>query len=95
MADLNAVIETKQAEVNKNLKIVEAARAVNNKEDDRNRNLMKQHAAYEAKLNFIEKNYDYSTVAKKMDKDYFEKLIQTNQGVNDSMNKFTEKLYTI
>ena len=95
MADLNTIIETKQTEVNKNLKIVEAARAVNNKEDDRNRNLMKQHAALEAKLNFIEKNYDYSTVAKKMDKDYFEKLIQTNQGVNNSMNKFTEKLYTI
>lgn len=45
--------------------------------------------------NFIEKNYDYSTVAKKMDKEYFEKLVQTNQGVNDSMNKFTEKLYVI
>ena len=57
---------------------MEEARKVNLNEDERNRNLHKQHAAYEAKLNFIEKNYDYSSVAKKMDKEYFETLMKTN-----------------
>jgi hypothetical protein len=49
------------------LKVVEKARTLNNREDDKNRDLMKKYAAWDAKHKFIEKNYDYSSVAKNMD----------------------------
>jgi BMFP domain-containing protein YqiC len=58
------VIETKQTDVNQTLKKVEAARTVSLREQEKNNYLKKQSAALEAKLNFIEKTYDYSTVAK-------------------------------
>lgn len=49
----------------------------------------------EAKKAFIEKNYDYSTIAKSMQPEYFEALMNTNQGVNKSMSAFTTKLFDI
>ena len=55
-----------------------AARNLNLEENNRNNNLKKQSAALEAKLNFIEKNYDYSTVAKQLEVEYFTSLVNSN-----------------
>jgi len=57
---------------------VTAARNLNLEENNRNNNLKKQSAALEAKLNFIEKNYDYSTVAKQLEVEYFTSLVNSN-----------------
>jgi hypothetical protein len=49
----------------------------------------------EAKLNFIEKNYDYSTVAKQLEVEYFTSLVNSNDAINKGFSKFTEKLGVI
>lgn len=67
LSEINTVIVGKQENVTTILKVVETARALNLREDEKNRALKKQYAAWDAKLKFIEKNYDYSSVAKKMD----------------------------
>ena len=95
MEELKNTIETKQASVNTVLKTVEKAREVSLREDEKNRNLKKQNAAWEAKKDFIEKNYDYSTVAKEMQVDYFTNLVKTNTDINKSMNAFTTNLQDI
>ena len=74
------------------LKNVEKAREVSLREDEKNRNLKKQNAAWNAKKDFIEKNYDYSTVAKGMSVDYFTNLVKTNTDINKSMSAFTNNL---
>ena len=77
------------------MKKVEAARSLNLKEEEKNRYLKKQSAALEAKLNFIEKNYDYSTVAKQLEVEYFTSLVNSNDAINKGFSKFTEKLSKI
>ena len=89
---LKTTIDTKQTEVNTVLKTVEKAREVSLREDEKNRNLKKQNAAWNAKKDFIEKNYDYSTVAKGMSVDYFTNLVKTNTDINKSMSAFTNNL---
>ena len=92
MDELKATIDVKQTDVNAVLKVVEKARDVSLREDEKNRNLKKQSAAWLAKKEFIENNYDYSTVAKGMQIDYFTNLVKTNTDVNKSMNAFTNNL---
>ena len=95
ISELSGVIETKQTDVNQTLKKVETARSLNIKEEEKNRYLNKQSAALEAKLNFIEKNYDYSTVAKQIEIEYITSLVNSNDSINKGFNKFTEKLGVI
>lgn len=95
ISELSGVIETKQTDVNQTLKKVETARSLNIKEEEKNRYLNKQSAALEAKLNFIEKNYDYSTVAKQIEIEYITSLVNSNDSINKGFSKFTEKLGVI
>ena len=64
LAEIKATIETKQANVNATLKIVEEQRKTNLNEEEKNRKFMKANAALKAKLEFIESRYDYTSSAK-------------------------------
>jgi hypothetical protein len=65
---------------------------VNALESDKNNKFAKANAALRAKLEFIEKSYDYSSTAKQMSIADFKELMMSNQSVNSTIEGFTGKL---
>lgn len=64
MTKLTEAIKTKQTDVNARLKLVEEMRKKNAYEQEKNKKYAKANAALQAKLEFIESKYDYSSSAK-------------------------------
>lgn len=73
-------------------KIISEERKTNQKEQDKNNVYKKNHAALKAKLDFIEKNYDYSSQPKAMRLEDFKDLINSNNSVNGAVEVFQTHL---
>ena len=95
MSELKGIIDGKQADVNKRLKVVEEARKINLFEDEKNRKYMQANAALKAKLDFIEQKYDYTSSVKQLSLDDFKELMNSNSHVNETIDGFTQKLGTV
>lgn len=92
MAELKEIIDNKQADVNKRLKVVEEARKINLFEDEKNRKYLQANAALKAKLDFIEQKYDYTSSVKQLSLDDFKDLVNSNSHINETIEGFTSKL---
>ena len=95
MAELKDVIDGKQADVNKRLKVVEEARKVNLFENEKNRKYAMANAALSAKLAFIEQKYDYTSSVKQLSLDDFAELVKSNSHVNETIEGFSSKLNVV
>lgn len=61
--------------MNEKLKVIEEDRKIKIIEEEKNRKYAKANAALQAKLDFIEKKYDNSSIAKNMSLDDFKELM--------------------
>ena len=75
--------------------MVQEKRKVNEFEADKSHKYAKANAALRAKLEFIEKNYDYSSTAKQMSIHDFKELMMSNLNVNSTIEGFTGKLEVV
>jgi len=86
--------DEKQRVVDEKLKRVTEMRTTSTKEQDRNNRNKKNLAALQAKLEFIESKYDYSSQAKGLRIEDFKDLQVSNSNVNNAIEGFTSKLTT-
>lgn len=68
------------------------AKVLNKEVENKYRRLAKANLALKAKLEFLFKNYDYSSNVKGLRIEDFKNLVMTNEKVNENVNSFTDKL---
>jgi hypothetical protein len=70
----------------------EESKIFNREVENKYRRLAKANLALKAKLEFLFKNYDYSSNVKGLRIEDFKNLVMTNEKVNENVNSFADKL---
>ena len=68
------------------------ARKVKKREEDKNRHVLQQFTALDAKKTFIEGNYDYTTTPSELNVEIFKQIVQSNSDVNETVDSFVSKV---
>ena len=86
--ELKAQIEAEQADVDALQEDVTEGLKVKKEQDERNRHVQQQFTALDAKKEFIEANYDYTSNVNEMNLEIFKNIVQSNKEVNDTVDGF-------
>ena len=81
MAELKALIEAQELKASENTLALEKAQRLNNYEEQRSRELIQRESALCAKLEYIEKGYDYKSKVKSVNTEVFRQLMTMNANV--------------
>ena len=68
------------------------ARKVKKREEDKNRHVLQQFTALDAKKTFIEANYDYTSTPNELNVEIFKQIVQSNTDVNETVDSFVSKV---
>jgi len=92
LAELKALIEEEQTQVDALNESVVENRKIKKSEDERYRHVQQQYTALEAKQTFIETNYDYTKAPDEMDVEIFRRIMESNNEVNETVTGFVAKV---
>lgn len=92
LAELKKQIEAEQADVDQLEEEVTELKKIKKVEDDRHRRVQQENTALNAKIEFIEANYDYTTTPEEMQIHFFTDLKKSNEDVNKTMDAFKQRV---
>lgn len=92
LLELRTQIEAEVTEVTALEEKCLAARKIKKIEDERNRHVQQQFTALEAKKEFIETNYDYTSAPADMNLEIFKQIVHSNNEVNETVEGFVGKV---
>lgn len=64
-------------------------------EQERHRIVEQQNTAFEAKKEFIEANYDYTSNVNDMNLEIFKNIVSSNTEVNETVHSFVDKASSV
>jgi outer membrane murein-binding lipoprotein Lpp len=86
IAELKALIEAQELKASENGLALEKAHRLSNYEEQRSRELIQRESALSAKLEYIEKGYDYKSKVKSVNTEVFRQLMAMNANVRRVKN---------
>ena len=95
LAELKRQVEAEQAAVDVLEDSVTEAKIMNREQEDRHRRVEQENTALQAKLEFIEENYDYTSTAETMNMDIFNQIIRSNKNMNETVEGFVEQVHDV